>query len=497
MTSKLTFRTWSIYSTLKSALCESKDLTRTFRPLVHCSSSSFSSSPSPSSSSPPPSSLKSLDDLESILNKPTSRSSLDEKKKALKMEYDYFMYVGFSVPRVITDDMYDKLLETECGESRRRLWESFSRRESVGDLGLVMKRRMAQFRMSRMMEKVKEVEKENFDGNIYNEIGKNKMGAPHNILHRINSNYVKMRYNPRVVHGVQFGQNMVFDLGLPFSMDRPAERRFNTHMKSVYNRNRTLWDPFNIFMCNYDPNNQALKRLVEDNACESYLWNVTQKCFSEIFPREKIVYLSPKSENVLTKFNHDDIYVIGATGDSGASLCHIKVKELGIRSARLNVDPYFMRSSQNNFDVKEIFRIMLDARDTNSNWLYSLRHLSSPKMRVVRWRGRYEHLQSFEDEDTKNQVAIQGMAEEYMESNDQVFINERSISKPRHEDAELFKEVPRAAEVSQSESGTDAMYDTAQDGPLNIDKSWNEWDNFSDSKDPWTMADEETLEDSF
>ena len=120
------------------------------------------------------------------------------------------------------------------------------------------------------------------------------------------------------------------------------------------------------------------------------------------------------------------------------------------------------------------------------------------------------------------------MAEEYMESNDQVFINERcakyrsdvgyhvvavdtfhckfpwasiwllrSISKPRHEDAELFKEVPRAAEVSQSESGTDAMYDTAQDGPLNIDKSWNEWDNFSDSKDPWTMADEETLEDSF
>ena len=28
--------------------------------------------------------------------------------------------------------------------------------------------------MSRMMEKVKEVEKENFDGNIYNEIGKNK-----------------------------------------------------------------------------------------------------------------------------------------------------------------------------------------------------------------------------------------------------------------------------------------------------------------------------------
>ena len=59
---------------------------------------------------------------------------------------------------------------------------------------------------------------------------------------------------------------MVFDLGLPFTMERTAERRFNTHMKSVYNRNRTLWDPFNLFMCNYDPNNAALKRLVEDKS---------------------------------------------------------------------------------------------------------------------------------------------------------------------------------------------------------------------------------------
>lgn len=50
----------------------------------------------------------------------------------------------------------------------------FSRRESAGDLGLVMKRRMAQYRISRMMAKVKEVEKDNFDGKIYNEIGKNK-----------------------------------------------------------------------------------------------------------------------------------------------------------------------------------------------------------------------------------------------------------------------------------------------------------------------------------
>ena len=66
-------------------------------------------------------------------------------------------------------------METECGESRRSLWEMFSRREAAGDLGLVVRRRMAQHRVARMMERVKEVEKDNFDGRIYDDIGKNKV----------------------------------------------------------------------------------------------------------------------------------------------------------------------------------------------------------------------------------------------------------------------------------------------------------------------------------
>ena len=68
-------------------------------------------------------------------------------------------------------------METECGESRRSLWEMFSRREAAGDLGLVVRRRMAQHRVARMMERVKEVEKENFDGRIHDDIGKNKVWA--------------------------------------------------------------------------------------------------------------------------------------------------------------------------------------------------------------------------------------------------------------------------------------------------------------------------------
>ena len=72
----------------------------------------------------------------------------------------------------------------------------------------------------------------------------------------------------------------------------------------------------------------------------------------------------------------------------------------------------------------------------------------------------------------------------------------RSILKPRHEDAELFKEKDGANDVTCSRDKSDAMYGAVQDGPLNIDRM-DYWDDFDGaSKDPWTVEDEESLENS-
>ena len=62
--------------------------------------------------------------------------------------------------RCVNDFLFLQLLNTDCGEHRRRLWEMFSRHETAGDMGLAMKRRMASFRMARMMNEVKNVEKD-------------------------------------------------------------------------------------------------------------------------------------------------------------------------------------------------------------------------------------------------------------------------------------------------------------------------------------------------
>ena len=44
---------------------------------------------------------------------------------------------------------------------------------------------------------------------------------------------------------------------------------------------------------------------------------ITDKSQLELFPREKLVYLSPDSKNDLRSFSEDDIYVIGGVADMG------------------------------------------------------------------------------------------------------------------------------------------------------------------------------------
>ena len=53
--------------------------------------------------------MMSLDEVEEILNRPTAEATLEAKRKALKLEYDLFAYMGNPVPQVITDEMYGKV----------------------------------------------------------------------------------------------------------------------------------------------------------------------------------------------------------------------------------------------------------------------------------------------------------------------------------------------------------------------------------------------------
>ena len=97
----------------------------------------------------------------------------------------------------------------------------------------------------------------------------------------------------------------------------------------------------------------------------------------DLFPREKLVYLSPDSNNDLERFNEDDIYVIGGIidiGDDRAPLTLANAKKHKIRHARFPMKRVIGMKADLN--VETCVAIMNDMK-YSQDWFYSLRWVPS------------------------------------------------------------------------------------------------------------------------
>ncbi len=70
----------------------------------------------------------------------------------------------------------------------------------------------------------------------------------------------------------------------------------------------------------------------------------TEDSFVDLFPKERLVYLTPDASDMLQTFDCDDVYLIGAIVDTAGTqmprATFAKAKQLGIRTAKLPLDKY-------------------------------------------------------------------------------------------------------------------------------------------------------------
>ena len=85
-------------------------------------------------------------------------------------------------------------------------------------------------------------------------------------------------------------------------------------MKELYLVNQILREPYNIFLCNFDDADEVATGLISSLGDE-FIWNVTSKCFIDVFPRDNLIYMTPDSPNVISDFSFDDIFILGACVD--------------------------------------------------------------------------------------------------------------------------------------------------------------------------------------
>ncbi|XP_037650017.1 tRNA methyltransferase 10 homolog C [Sebastes umbrosus] len=188
----------------------------------------------------------------------------------------------------------------------------------------------------------------------------------------------------RSANAMQFGQPLVFDMSYESNMARRELENTVSQLMEVEAWNRRATEPFHLHFCNLQADGGYQKQLVKRYGAEAWdrlLITSTDQQHVDRFPREQLVYLTADSPNVLRKFDHSKVYIVGALVDrsiqSGLSLAN--AKRLNLATARLPLDEFLhWEMGAKNLTLDQMIRILLTMKDTGK-WQEALKFVPKRK----------------------------------------------------------------------------------------------------------------------
>ncbi|CAF1316141.1 unnamed protein product [Adineta steineri] len=128
----------------------------------------------------------------------------------------------------------------------------------------------------------------------------------------------------------------------------------------------------------------------------------TRDQYIDLFDKDRLVYLTPDSPNVMTHFDHNAVYIVGGIYDdqNKEPLTYEKAVRQNIRHEKLPLDKYltFHTSSSKALAFHEVYNILLTLKHTNNNWIKAFRYVPKRKI-ATRVEENGEKADEIEDED--------------------------------------------------------------------------------------------------
>ncbi|NWU96933.1 TM10C methyltransferase, partial [Upupa epops] len=190
-------------------------------------------------------------------------------------------------------------------------------------------------------------------------------------------------YSWRAAQSMVFGQPLVFDMS--YEKDMSVREVTNTVKQIVLSEgcNRRSMDPFHIHFCNLRDDSLYHREFVKfyREAWGKLLITVTDQCYTEVFPKDKLIYLTADSPKVMKTFDHDKVYIVGSMVDksikTGVSLA--RAKRLGLETAALPLEKYLLwNSGAKNLTLDQMMHILLTLKDTG-DWKAALEFVPKRK----------------------------------------------------------------------------------------------------------------------
>ncbi|KOC60196.1 RNA (guanine-9-)-methyltransferase domain-containing protein 2 [Habropoda laboriosa] len=126
-----------------------------------------------------------------------------------------------------------------------------------------------------------------------------------------------------------------------------------------YTLNRRAIAPMQFSLTSFNGKSKA--DMQKHNGYEHWDVKFHAKPYLNIYLKEKIIYLTSESENVISHLEQDSVYVIGGLVDhnSHKGFCHKLAKQAGIRHGRLPLDKFLRMKARKVLTVDHVFEILL------------------------------------------------------------------------------------------------------------------------------------------
>ncbi|RXG68313.1 Mitochondrial ribonuclease P protein 1-like protein [Armadillidium vulgare] len=293
----------------------------------------------------------------------------NEGKIMLQKWINMLKYEGERVPKEISEEQLFELLSLSSITGRRKLLNFFYIKECKKLKDKTRKENVKELKRQKLEERINSRP----EGHIEYGLWKNTMFAKNNDAH------FKTLLNHKLINAMIFNQPLVIDMGFFDHMERREISSLSEQISNSFSCNRLSSDPFNLTLCNIDFESQkfqSIQKQMPNILSPSFPMNITSKSYLDIFPKEKLVYLTPNARDEMTEFDHEAIYIIGGLVDLRTSrpVTVAKAKKENIKMMKLPIDRYHISRGKNDLAINIMVKILLDLQE-NGNWKKALKNI--------------------------------------------------------------------------------------------------------------------------
>lgn len=190
----------------------------------------------------------------------------------------------------------------------------------------------------------------------------------------------------RVASAMLHNPPLVIDCSYDEYMTRREAKNCAKQIELLITENRAHKEPFNLYLCNAAKTTKTvefLQRIIPTIEDDGFAVNFHEGSYMDLFPHNRLVYLTPHTRDELEEYNEDDIYIIGAMVDKSDPRPYslAKAKKLNLTMKRLPLDQHLMWGLGGKaLTINQMVRIMLDLRYTRGDWKAALKHVPMRKL---------------------------------------------------------------------------------------------------------------------